>query len=96
MLDSDRPYSAQAGARETPALWEQVLDGSAPADPSLAALDRAAAECDRYGELPAVRDAGYVARHARPEACIHPGVFATGKPAEFCSSCGRDIPRAEL
>jgi hypothetical protein len=30
------------------------------------------------------------------DACIHPGLFATGPATEHCYHCGRDVPRWQL
>lgn len=40
----------------------------------------------------------YQPRHAKPEPCIHPDVFARGPVpgTEYCGRCDRDIPREEL
>jgi hypothetical protein len=34
---------------------------------------------------------GCRAPERRAESCIHPGVFAAGRPAEYCRYCGQDV-----
>jgi hypothetical protein len=50
-----------------------------------------------YQQIPAP---GTYQTHEPPPSpamrCIHPGVFATERETEYCSTCGREVPRAEL
>jgi hypothetical protein len=37
-----------------------------------------------------------LARLDHLDPCIHPGVFATGRPTEHCHTCGTDVPMEQL